>query len=105
MRLQPERLPDPTHRGLRQPGLGSHRRSRPVCVALRGCRSSVATITSSTCSSVIVRGPPGRDSSLNLSNRRSGKRLRHLPTVGDETLSRAAIAAVRGRLTPQAWVA
>ncbi len=50
-------------------------------VAWRGCCSSVLTITASTCSSLIVRGAPGRGSSLSPSSRRSAKRRRHLPAV------------------------
>ena len=35
MGFQPERPPDPRHRGLVQPGLGGHRSGRPVTVAVR----------------------------------------------------------------------
>src|SRR5205807_10275477 len=47
----------------------------------RGVLSSVRTTTCSTCSSVIVRGAPGRGSSYKPSSRSCNKRLRHLPTV------------------------
>ena len=51
------------------------------CVASFGVVSSVRTITSSTCSSVIVRGRPGRGSSSTPSSRCSAKRERHLRAV------------------------
>ena len=51
------------------------------CVASFGVVSSVRTITSSTCSSLIVRGRPGRGSSSTPSSRRAAKRERHLRTV------------------------
>lgn len=44
-------------------------------------------ITFSTWASLIVRGAPGRSSSLRPSSRRSTNRLRHLPTVGSDTLN------------------
>jgi hypothetical protein len=50
-------------------------------VAPTGRSSSVFTITRSTCSSLIVRGLPGRGSSCSPSNPRRAKRPRHLPTV------------------------
>ena len=64
MRLQPERPPDPLHRRLREadlarPSTASTNASRPSAWS-----PSVLTITSSTCSSVIVRGRPGRGSSV-----------------------------------------
>src|SRR5215216_3752465 len=62
------------------------------CVASLGVVSSVRTTTSSTCSSVIVRGRPGRGSSVSPSSRRSAKRLRHLVTIGRVTPSRWAIS-------------
>jgi len=52
----------------------------PVCRAL-GHSSSVRTTTSSTCASVIVRGTPGRGSSVSPSSRSRRKRARHLVTV------------------------
>ena len=58
VRLEPERPPDPQHRGLREPDLAAIDRV-DQCVASLGVVSSVLTITSSTCSSVIVRGRPG----------------------------------------------
>jgi hypothetical protein len=51
------------------------------CVASVGVVSSVRTITSSTLASLIVRGRPGRGSSVKPSSRSSPKRLRHLRTV------------------------
>ena len=48
------------------------------CVASLGVVSSVLTITSSTLASVIVRGCPGRGSSVSPSKRCSANRLRHL---------------------------
>ncbi len=43
--------------------------------------SSVAAITFSTCSSVIVRGRPGRGSSFSPASRDATNRARHLPAV------------------------
>ena len=58
-------------------------------------------ITGSTCSSVIVRGAPGRGSSDRPSSRAARNRARHLPTVCRDTPSCAATAlfgaAVRAR--------
>jgi hypothetical protein len=48
--------------------------------------------TASTCSSVIVRGLPGRGSSASPSSRRSANRLRHFVTVGRETSNASAIS-------------
>jgi hypothetical protein len=64
--------------------------ARDQWVASGGVSSSVATITASTCSSVILRGAPGRGSSTSPSNRRATNRDRHLPTVGSDTPSSAA---------------
>ena len=64
--------------------------ARDQCVASLGWRSNVATITSSTCSSVIVRGAPGRGSSANPSSRFSTNRRRHIPTVCGQTPKSAA---------------
>jgi hypothetical protein len=50
-----------------------------------GFCSSVAVITRSTCSSVIVRGAPGRGSSVNPSRRSRANRDRHLRTVSRDT--------------------
>ena len=52
------------------------------CVASLGVVSNVLTITSSTCSSVIVLGRPGRGSSTSPSSRCWANRLRHLVTIG-----------------------
>jgi hypothetical protein len=64
--------------------------ARDQCVASLGVSSRVATTTASTCSSVIVRGAPGRGSSTSPSSRRVTNRDRHLPTVGSDTPSSAA---------------
>jgi hypothetical protein len=66
------------------------------CVASRGVLSSVLVITASTCSSVIVRGRPGRGSSLSPSSRCSAKRLRHLRTELTARPSSAAISVLFG---------
>ena len=55
--------------------------ARDQCVASFGVSSKIATITSSTCSSVIVSGRPGRSSSASPSSRAVMNRDRHLPTV------------------------
>ena len=68
VRLQPERPPDPRHRRLREPDLLAIERV-DQCVASFGALSSVLVITASTCSSVIVRGRPGRGSSVSPSSR------------------------------------
>jgi hypothetical protein len=61
------------------------------CVSFFGgfC-SRVAVITRSTCSSVIVRGAPGRGSSVNPSTRSRTNRDRHLRTVSRDTAKLAA---------------
>src|SRR5579863_1156288 len=51
------------------------------CVLFFGIDSKVAVITSSTSSSVMVRGAPGRGSSNSPSSRFTRKRSRHLQTV------------------------
>ena len=63
---------------------------RDQCVALAGVASNVLTITSSTCSSVIFLGAPGRGSSAKPANRRSRKRLRRLVTVCGQIPNSAA---------------
>jgi hypothetical protein len=61
------------------------------CVSCPGPRSSsVRVITSSTCSSVIVRGAPGRGSSGRPSSRAATNRDRHFATVARDTPSAAA---------------
>jgi len=63
------------------------------CVSpLGGSCSSVAVMTLSTCSSVTVRGRPGRGSSLSPSSRDSRNRDRHLPAVVRDMRSSAATA-------------
>src|SRR3954469_20536378 len=61
-------------------------------VAALGFSSRVLVTTSSTRASVIVRGAPGRGSSVSPSRRSSRKRFRHLPTVTVLMRSRAATA-------------
>jgi hypothetical protein len=60
------------------------------CVASDGLDSSVFTITASTCSTVIVRGAPGRGSSVNPASRCARNRVRHLPTVMRSTANCSA---------------
>jgi hypothetical protein len=64
--------------------------ARDQWVALAGLDSSVATSTSSTFSSVIEGGRPGRSSSTSPSRRDSTNRRRHLPTVACVTCNVAA---------------
>ena len=64
------------------------------CVASLGVLSNVLTITSSTCASVILRGWPGRGSSIKPSRRCSANRLRHLVTIGRYTPNRPAICVL-----------
>ena len=64
------------------------------CVAFAGCSSSVFTITRSTCSSLIVRGLPGRGSSCSPCSRRVANRPRHLPTVDRLQPNSAAISVL-----------
>ncbi len=54
--------------------------------------STVLVTTSSTCSSVIVRGAPGRGSSDKPSRREAWNRDRHLRTVSRDTFRPAATA-------------
>jgi hypothetical protein len=58
---------------------------RPFCV-------SVLVITTSTCSSVILRGAPGRGASARPSSRLSRNRDRHLRVISRDTPNRAATA-------------
>jgi hypothetical protein len=62
------------------------------CVPPSGTSSKVRTTTSSTWASVMVRGTPGRGSSLSPSSRFRKNRARHLLTVLRLTPSRAATA-------------
>ena len=66
--LEPERLPDPAHRRLRQPVFGP---STPATSAWRRRAGAPAwpPPPASICSSLIVRGAPGRGSSASPSNR------------------------------------
>src|SRR6266496_357247 len=66
--------------------------ARDQCVASLGVSSKVATTTASTCSSVIVRGAPGRGSSTSPANRPVMNLARHLVTVWGQTPSSAATA-------------
>jgi hypothetical protein len=60
------------------------------CVAPGGAASRVVVTARSTCSSVILRGAPGRGSSSRPSSPRSAKRRRHSATVGRLTPSASA---------------
>ena len=72
------------------------------CVSSPGPRSSsVLVITSSTCSSVIFRGAPGRGSSDRPSSRDATKRPRHLRTVSRDTPRPAATSVFERRRTRQ----
>jgi hypothetical protein len=62
------------------------------CVAPAGTSSKVRTTTSSTWASVMVRGTPGRGSSVSPSSRSRKNRARHRLTVLKLTPSRAATA-------------
>ncbi len=62
------------------------------CVASRGVLSNVVVITASTCSSVIVRGRPGRGSSVSPSRRCSANRDRHFAAIARLIPSRSAIS-------------
>lgn len=57
-RSAPERPPDPGNSRLVQPGRLRHRPGRPMRIPFGGSASSVFTMTSSTCSSVIFRSCP-----------------------------------------------
>jgi len=61
-------------------------------VASAGCCSSVLRSTSSTCSSEMRRGAPGRGSSSSPSSPSATNRRRHLPTVAACTPSSEATA-------------
>jgi hypothetical protein len=62
------------------------------CVASAGVVSNVAVITASTCSSVTVRGRPGRGSSVKPSNRKAKNRDRHLRALLTAIPNSSAIA-------------
>src|SRR5674476_476268 len=64
--------------------------ARDQCVAFAGVDSKVATTTSSTWSTPITGGRPGRGSSRSPSRRSSTNRARHLPTVPAAHPTRAA---------------
>lgn len=65
------------------------------CVSSPGPRSSrVLVITSSTCSSVIFLGAPGRGSSDSPSSLETWNRPRHLRTVSRDTFRSAATAVI-----------
>lgn len=64
-----------------------------------GCCSSVAAITFSTCSSVMVRGRPGRGSSVSPASRDARNRDRHFPAVVLDIPSSAATSVTE---TPSA---
>ena len=64
--------------------------ARDQCVASVGWRSRVLTTTNSIRSSSIVRGAPGRGSSVSPSSRLSTNRCRHLHTVCGHTPTSAA---------------
>jgi hypothetical protein len=68
--------------------------ARDQWVACFGVDYKAATMTSSTCSAVIVGGFPGRGSSTRPSSRDSTNRQRHLPTVGSDTLRCAATSVL-----------
>ena len=89
MRFEVESAPDPPDRRLGQPD-PSAIDVRDQCVAFFGVSSSVAVTTSSTLSSRIEGGRPGRGSSSNPSRRLSTKRRRHLATVCSITRKSAA---------------
>ena len=64
--------------------------ARDQCVASAGISSSVAVMTSSTLSSRIDGGRPGRGSSASPSSRCAANRRRHLLTVAGSTRRSAA---------------
>ena len=91
MRVQPEGAPDAADGRLAESVRAAIARVLQ-CVASRGVRSSVRTITRSTSASVILRGAPGRGSSSNPGNRFRTKRCRQRPTVCRVTPAVAAIS-------------
>ena len=66
--------------------------ARDQCVAFTGVCSNVATTTSSTRSSPIEGGRPGRSSSINPSSRLATNRVRHFVTVVGCTRNCAAMS-------------
>jgi len=79
--LKAKCVPDAMNRVLSHAGCHRHAAGAPVR-SFFGFVSRVGTRTSSTCSSVILRGAPGRGSSIRPSRRVSIKHRRHFPTVG-----------------------
>jgi hypothetical protein len=59
-----------------------------------GVVSSVRPITSSTCTSLTVRGRPGRGSSTRPSSRSDANRERHLATIPRVIVNRSAISVL-----------
>lgn len=66
--------------------------ARDQCVAFFGVDSRVATMTSSTWSTVMLAGRPGLGSSTSPSRRSATNRARHFATVCGSTSTRAATA-------------
>ena len=89
--LQPEGAPDAVHRRCVSPTSVAIERV-DQCVASPGVVCSVLTITSSTLSSLIVRGRPGRGSSSRPSSRWAANRDRHVIAILRDTPSRSAIS-------------
>ena len=85
VRLQPEGPPDPRDRRLRQARLTGHRPRRPVPIPAAALLVRTLVTTTSTCSSVIFCGAPGRGASDRPSSRPSANRTRHLRTISRET--------------------
>ena len=91
VRLEAGLAPDPPDRGLRQAAAAGHRGPRPVRRA-RGSSSRVAVTTSSTLSSKIDSGRPGRFSSCRPSSRCRTNRPRQRATLCSLVRSSAATA-------------
>jgi hypothetical protein len=89
VRLEVELLPDPPEVDFDSP-VRLAIEARDQCVSWPGTPSSVATTTSSTWSSRIDGGRPGRGSSARPSRRRAMNRARHRSTVDSSTPRSAA---------------
>ena len=108
MRLEPERPPDPGHRGLGHPASPWPSTGSTSASPSGGVLSSVVTIDRSTSSSVIVRGSPGRGSSASPSSRLADEpgpplahRRRAAPQLGGDVLVRLALRGGQHDPAPQ----
>ena len=96
VRLQTEGPPDPRHLSLIQPWPAAIDRVDQCVSPFGGSSCNVLVINALICSSVSLRGCPGRGESSRPSKRSVRNRSRHFVTVGALTPSRRATPATDG---------